>query len=67
MVYQGEANRVGSYLENKLGVAIPKTSTICDFFMMELSEFKKKKENYETPFNNANYRKYLKKSIRKES
>lgn len=45
-VYQGQADRIDSYLENKLGLTIPKNSTICDYFMMELSEFKKIKSNY---------------------
>jgi hypothetical protein len=35
--------------------------------MMELSDYKKVKMSYETPFNAANYKKYLKKSVRKES
>jgi ABC-type multidrug transport system ATPase subunit len=65
-VYQGPANGVANYLQ-KLGVTVPSTSTVSDFMMMELSDFKKVKTNYETPFNAANYKKYLKKSVRKES
>ena len=65
-IYQGLANEVEPYLQ-KLGVEVSKTSTICDFFMMELSEYKRKKLNYETPFNNENYKKYQKKSVKKQS
>jgi hypothetical protein len=65
-IYQGLANEVEPYLQ-KLGVEVSKTSTICDFFMMELSDYKKKKLNYETPFNNENYKKYQKKSVKKQS
>jgi hypothetical protein len=35
--------------------------------MMELSDYKKVKMSYETPFNAASYKKYLKKSVRRES
>lgn len=45
-VYQGQASEIGFYLENKLHLTVPKNSTICDFFMMELSDYKKKKLNY---------------------
>lgn len=65
-VYQGRADGLADYLQN-LGVIVPSTSTVSDFMMMELSDFKKVKTNYETPFNPANYKKYLKKSVRKES
>jgi ABC-type multidrug transport system ATPase subunit len=32
-LYQGEANQIKNYLEN-LNINVPKTSTICDFFML---------------------------------
>lgn len=63
-IYQGAADGITPYLK-KLGVEVPLTSTVSDFFMMELSDYKKNKLNYETPFNSANYKKYLKKSVRK--
>ncbi len=65
-IYQGPADGVSSYLL-RLGVEVPSGSTVSDFMMMELSDFKRLKQNYETPFNAAIYKKYLKKSVRKES
>jgi ATP-binding cassette, subfamily G (WHITE), member 2, SNQ2 len=41
-VYQGRASEVEPYLK-KLGVRVPPTSTISDFFMLELSEYKQNK------------------------
>lgn len=41
-VYQGPANQIQNYLMN-LGIRVSRTSTISDFFMMEISQFKKGK------------------------
>lgn len=53
-VYQGDAQNIVAYIRS-LGINVPKTNTISDFFMMEISEYKKEKSNYETPLNHKNY------------
>jgi ABC-type multidrug transport system ATPase subunit len=44
-VYQGPADGLAAYLQ-RLGVQVPSSSTISDFMMMELSEYKKVKMAY---------------------
>lgn len=39
-IYQGYANQIEQYMIS-LGIKVPKNSTISDFFMMEISQFKK--------------------------
>ena len=53
-VYQGPADKIHVYME-KLGITVAKHSTISDFFMTEISETKRLKDNYETPLNKKNY------------
>lgn len=44
-IYQGPANQVANYMIS-LGIQISQQSTISDFFMMEISQFKKAKSIY---------------------
>ena len=53
-IYQGTAKAIETYM-NSLGVVVPKNSTICDHFMMEISEYKRVNKNYDTPLNVENY------------
>jgi ATP-binding cassette subfamily G (WHITE) protein 2 len=53
-IYQGPAGKISDYMSS-LGIRVNQTSTISDFFMMEISQYKKDKSNYETPFNSKNY------------
>lgn len=61
-IYQGTAKAIETYM-NSLGVVVPKNSTICDHFMMEISEYKRVNKNYDTPLNVENYVKHNKKPI----
>ena len=54
VVYQGLSSEIQNYLID-LNINIPINNSICDFFMMETSDFKKVKDNYETSFNNETY------------
>lgn len=42
-----------------LGIQVSQTSTLSDFFMMEISHFKREKSHYETPFTSLNYQQRL--------
>jgi ATP-binding cassette subfamily G (WHITE) protein 1 len=53
-IYQGPANQVAAYMAS-LGIPVSQNSTVSDFFMMEISQYKRDKSNYETPFNASNY------------
>ncbi len=56
-IYQGPASAVPDYMA-LLGVPVAKGRTVSDFFMMEISQYKKDRSNYETPFNHTNYVKF---------
>lgn len=49
-IYQGPAIDIEKYMRG-LGIVVPINSTISDFFMMEISQFKKEKFQKETPLN----------------
>ena len=66
IIYQGEANKIGKYMEG-LGIQLSLKSTICDFFMMEISEYKANKEDYQTPLNHDNYLKLMADDIETEN
>ncbi len=53
-VYQGPAGKVAEYMSS-LEITVPRSSTISDFFMMEISQFKQGKSLYESPLNAKNY------------
>jgi len=53
-IYQGPADGIGNYLR-QIGIEPSVNSTISDFFMMEISDYKANKLNYKTPFNNEKY------------
>ena len=58
-IYQGPAQKIGRYMED-LGIIVDKKSTISDFFMMEISQFKKERNHgYNTPLNPINYKQHL--------
>lgn len=58
-IYQGSAQKIGRYMED-LGIIVDKKSTISDFFMMEISQFKKERNHgYNTPLNPINYKEHL--------
>ena len=42
-----------------LNIVVDQKSTISDFFMMEISEYKAKKYNYTTPMNSNSYQKFM--------
>ena len=42
-IYQGYANQIEGYMKS-LGIKVPQNNTISDFFMMEISQFKKDKQ-----------------------
>lgn len=46
-IYQGKAAGIADYMVS-LGIKIPAKTTICDFFMFEISEYKQRTEKYET-------------------
>lgn len=50
VIYQGLANKIQDYFAS-LNIKIPQNSTICDFFMWEISDFNAQKNNYTTCFN----------------
>ena len=64
-IYQGAASGIGEYMMG-LGISIPTKTTICDFFMMEISEYKHSREGYDTPFNYGSYAKKLEPGITKQ-
>lgn len=64
-IYQGKAQEIGNYI-SELGVAIPTHSTICDFFIWEISEFKAVKDKYASPLNKDNYTLRIEPGINKE-
>lgn len=49
-IYQGPASKITNYMQ-ALKIAIPEHSTISDFFIWEISEFKAQKNGYVTPLN----------------
>lgn len=49
-IYQGKAQDIDKYITS-LGIDIPKLSTISDFFIWEISEFKAQQQKYSTPLN----------------
>lgn len=53
-IYQGPASKILEYMRG-LNISVPVSSTISDFFMMEISQYKRDKEQYETPLNKHNY------------
>ena len=53
-IYQGPAKGIKDYMIS-LGIQVPKTSTISDFFMAEISQFKQQGLNYSSPLNVNNY------------
>jgi ABC-type multidrug transport system ATPase subunit len=57
-IYQGSAALIGSYMQT-LSISVPTNSTISDFFMMEISTYKKDTMNYFTPLTQENYSKHL--------
>jgi hypothetical protein len=68
MIYQGPAIKVQDYLK-KLKLNIPIQSNISDFFMMEISEYKKILENnsnYTSVFNNKKYKSLIGPEIKNE-
>ena len=50
-IYQGPANKITNYMTS-LKIAIPEHSTVSDFFIWEISEFKAQKNGYVSPLNN---------------
>lgn len=38
-----------------LNLTIPTNTTVCDFFMFEISEYKKRTQNYTTKLNSLTY------------
>lgn len=54
IIYQGPASKISEYMTS-LKISIPKHSTISDFFIWEISEFKAQKNTYMSPLNNENY------------
>lgn len=64
-IYQGNAQAIDKYISS-LGIVVPLTSTICDFFIWEISDFKAIKEKYTTPLNKDNYTIHIEPGIRKE-
>jgi hypothetical protein len=59
-VYQGKAEQVYDYLSRSLKITVPINSTISDFFMMEISEYKGTKYDHKTLLNEENYNLKLK-------
>lgn len=49
-IYQGKAQEIDKYITS-LGIIIPRLSTICDFFIWEISDFKAQQQKYSTPLN----------------
>ena len=50
----GLASGITDYLLS-LQISITTNTTICDFFMFEISDYKAKKNNYKTNFNEISY------------
>lgn len=53
-IYQGPAQKIQNYL-NDIDVKIPEHTTICDFFIWEISEYNAQKNKYTSPLNPDNY------------
>jgi hypothetical protein len=53
-IYQGVAAGITEYMLS-LSISIPTNTTICDFFMFEISDYKAKNKNYVTPLTNSSY------------
>lgn len=49
--YLGEASGIFNYIQS-LKITIPSNTTICDFFMFEISEYKARANNYQTKLTN---------------
>lgn len=56
-IYQGKAANVHSYLTS-IGLKVPINRTISDYFMMEISMYKKEMERYTSPFDVNSYTLY---------
>ena len=57
-IYQGDASAITEYMMS-LKIHIPTKTTICDFFMFEISEFKERTMKYQTPLTADSYRSKL--------
>jgi hypothetical protein len=49
-IYQGPASKISAYL-TQLNISIPTHTSISDFFIWEISEFKAQKDKYASPLN----------------
>lgn len=65
ILFLGEASGILNYMQS-LNISIPSNTTICDFFMFEISEYKARSNNYETRLTNESYEKRLKDDVNKE-
>lgn len=48
-----------------LSIAIPTNTTVCDYFMFEISEYKRRTQNYTTKLNSLTYREKLEATVEK--
>lgn len=54
-IYQGVATGILKYMVG-LGITVPTNTTVCDYFMFEISDYKSKtNNNYQTKLNNLGY------------
>jgi hypothetical protein len=64
-IYQGRAQQIGNYI-SELGVSLPLHSTISDFFIWEVSEFKAARDSYASPLNADNYTLRIEPGVKRE-
>lgn len=50
-IYQGKAQEIYDYMTNDLNIVVPLSSTLSDFFMMEISEYKEERFTHKTLLN----------------
>lgn len=58
----GLASEIMNYMTS-LSITIPTNTTVCDYFMFEISEYKKRTKNYTTKFNSLTYEEKTSKQI----
>lgn len=59
-IYQGKAQGIYDYMVDELKIVVPLNSTLSDFFMMEISEYKSEKFEHKTLLNEESYNVRLK-------
>ncbi len=54
-IYQGKAQGIYDYMVSELKMVVPLNSTLSDFFMMEISEYKSERCEHRTLLNEESY------------